>query len=789
MFLASRFNLRAGQSLAIATAFACLLPSAATAAELGPRGHGPLSPALVELAEPPVASSGAAAQAARLDLPESGPGSLVREAGGRILVTTRFTGDPTAALDALREAGAQIVSSSAEGQTLTLAAAPEHLRDVAAVAGVRSVWPVRTPILYEAGSSAAAAAPCEGGSVVSEGLGQLRVDEARELFRLRGKGMTIGVLSDSFDAATEAPEGNGPPATKAADDVLAGDLPGPSAPCAEQQLPVHVLEEGPSDGASDEGRAMLQIVHDLAPHASLAFATAFKSEESFAQNIERLARPTSEGGAGADVIVDDVAWFEEPFFQNGPVAVAIEKVTAEGVTYLSAAGNNNLFDLSGREIASWEAPAFRDSGSCPVSLLAVAGLNGIHCLDFDPGPEVDRTFAIGVEAGATLTVDLQWAEAWGGVSSDLDAFVLSDAGTILSASVEENSGGAGTQRPVEIVQWVNQASSAKTVQLVVNRYGGATPRLKFILLQNGGGVNAVEYPQSSGGDVVGPTIFGHAGAADAVSVAAVPYGNGGLVERYSSRGPVTHLFGPVEGAIPASALPVPEVLAKPDLAASDCVATSFFSFFSDGAWRFCGTSAAAPHAAAVAALLHQAKPNLPQQQIRAALVDSATPVGTFPPEAIGGGLVDAVAALSSLPGPIDGQDLPSGSLVPAVSPMPSPTPGPSPAVAGGGSSDSPVSPRSTGGPKPLPITTILRHPAQLVRTRAASARLLFRFGSDGVGATFLCKIDASRYRSCPSRLVRRFRPGRHRLAVVATDALGQVDPTPAIFRFRVRRLD
>src|SRR4029079_11237428 len=140
-------------------------------------------------------------------------------------------------------------------------------------------------------------------------------------------GITVGVLSDSYDAATEAV------ATDARADVASNDLPGLASSCSDQQLPVDVLQDlSPTAGeeAGDEGRAMLQIVHDLAPHAKLAFATAFESEKSFAENIERLARPVSEGGAGASVIVDDVGWFEEPFFQDGPIAAAIDKVTAEG---------------------------------------------------------------------------------------------------------------------------------------------------------------------------------------------------------------------------------------------------------------------------------------------------------------------------------------------------------------------------------------------------------------------------------------------------------------------------
>ena len=43
--------------------------------------------------------------------------------------------------------------------------------------------------------------------------------------------------------------------------------------------------------------------------------------------------------AGGKVICDDVGYFDEPFFQNGVVAQAIQTVEAEGVTYVTAAGN------------------------------------------------------------------------------------------------------------------------------------------------------------------------------------------------------------------------------------------------------------------------------------------------------------------------------------------------------------------------------------------------------------------------------------------------------------------
>ena len=67
---------------------------------------------------------------------------------------------------------------------------------------------------------------------------------------------------------------------------------------------------------------MLQIVHDVAPGASLAFASAFNGLASFAANIQSLA------AAGAKVIVDDVIYFAEPLFQDGIIAQAVNNVVS-----------------------------------------------------------------------------------------------------------------------------------------------------------------------------------------------------------------------------------------------------------------------------------------------------------------------------------------------------------------------------------------------------------------------------------------------------------------------------
>jgi len=754
---------------------ALAIPHQALAKSGSPSG---LSPRLVQLASPALRDASNAVQAKALGLVASGPGSLLRS-GRRVLAYVRFERGAVAARPALRAAGAQVVGGSSRYQTDTVAVKPGDLRDVAAVPRVAAVTEAHAPV---------ASATCPSGEVVSEGVQQLDAGEepgeARDEFPgVDGSGVTVGILSDSFDSASEAADGSGPVATHASEDEESGDLPGSKSPCANKSS-VKVLDEFEpeffGEEAADEGRGMVQIVHDLAPGAGIDFATAFKPAMfGFAENIEALAK------AGAEVIADDVFYFEEPFFQDGPVAVAVNKAVKAGATYLSAAGNDNLFDPEGHEIGSWETPEFRDAGSCPVEVASLSGFNASHCLDFDPGAGVDKTFGIKVEGGEVLTVDLQWAEPWFGVETDFDLFLLDAEGRLIEAEFTDNF---KSQTPTEILQWVNGSSSTRTVQLVVNRFAGEDPRLKLGLLENGGGVAATEYPRSTGEDSVGPTVFGHSGAAAAISVGAVRFNSTSALEPYSSRGPVRHDFGPVSGSEAAAPLGSPEILSKPDVAATDCGLTTFFAFFVSGqGWRFCGTSAAAPHAAGVAALMLDEEPGANPAEVRAALQSSALKVGSFGPCAVGTGLIDATGAIEDLLSP--------PSFTPGKCLPPEPEASVEEARAPGNwGSETPSPPTSPNQPstqatsEPVPRTAFLKKPAHLVRTRGRLAKVVFRFGSDVAGSTFACRIDAGLFRPCPSRLARRFGLGFHVVRVFARNGGGIGDPTPAVYRFRVKRI-
>ena len=456
-------------------------------------------------------------------------------------------------MSGLEDAGAETLHVSPRYETITVAVAERELRALAEAPGVEAVTEVLEPMV--AGTEKETAAPVPpistcAGSVTSEGDAQLKAATARTQFNVDGSGVKVGVLSDTFDRNASA-------STRAANDIASGDLPGPGNPCG-RMTPVEVIDDTEPSGG-DEGRAMLQLVHDLAPGSPLAFATAFTGETGFADNIRALAT------SGAKVIVDDVYYFAEPAFQDGVIAQGINDVTVSGATYYSAAGNANVIS-GGNDVASWEAPAFRQVTSCPAELPPFAN----QCMDFDPGAGSDSTYGFSIAPGRTAGMAMQWAQPQYGVSTDLDMYMTSGS-SVVARSQESN---LTSQKPFEFFSVTNSGPSPANVNIAISRYtadGGGdagVPRLKLLQIAGGGG-QATEYTASSAGDIVGPTIYGHSGADNAMSTAAVPYDDSSSPETYSSRGPVTNYFGPVSGTTPAPPLPSPQVLAKPDIAATD----------------------------------------------------------------------------------------------------------------------------------------------------------------------------------------------------------------------------
>ncbi|MBX9584203.1 MAG: hypothetical protein K2X87_28220, partial [Gemmataceae bacterium] len=160
--------------------------------------------------------------------------------------------DPAAAAAALGPLGFRAVAASSYVVSGFLPIG--SLGAAAGLPAVRALAPAYKPITSV-------------GAATSQGVRAVQSDDVNRFLRIDGSGVTVGVLSDSFNALGGA-----------AADIAAGDLPGPANPLG-RHTPVNVLSDGPG---RDEGRAMLQVVHDVAPGAGLAFATAGLSQTEFA---------------------------------------------------------------------------------------------------------------------------------------------------------------------------------------------------------------------------------------------------------------------------------------------------------------------------------------------------------------------------------------------------------------------------------------------------------------------------------------------------------------------------
>src|SRR5262249_44109593 len=140
-----------------------------------------------------------------------------------------------------------------------------------------------------------------------------------------------------------------------------------------------------------------------------------------------------------------------------------------------------------------------------------------------------------------------------------------------------------------------------------------------------------------------PAVVPHAAATGALAVGAIPYFDQTNPEANSSRGPETILFDEMDNPI------TPQVRQVPQVAAIDGVNNTFFGTSDtdgDGHPNFFGTSAAAAHAAGVAALVKQANPGFTPSQIDARLENTATDVGaTGFDSATGYGIINAYDAV------------------------------------------------------------------------------------------------------------------------------------------------
>ena len=544
---------------------------------------------------------------------------------------------------------------------LALDGSPDLLEQLAALPEVSTIHPRYAPRLL-------------AGSVDDQADLTTGAGAARAAFGVDGTGTRVGIISDSFnDRIGGQLAGRGCTRTlTGSDPQVSGDLP----------ASVTIVDSGDGPG-TDEGAALGELIHDLAPGADLLFRSVGIGEADFADGFDELRT------CGATVVVDDVRFLTEPMFQDGLVAQAAQRAVAAGVPVFSAAGNQAGLGV---------AQTFTD----PDVASEQADLpTGIDFNDFGDGT---RFASMTIPASCGVTLVLQWNEPFSGTlgagaSTDLDLYLYEQASAssaILASSVDSQgcsrASGSPAGDPFEILTYVNSAPQARTVYMAVNNFCGASsPTFRVATFGTGCGLPGAFVFQSS--VFRAPQIYGHAAADGVVAVAAVDYrelDSGGTfvdaagqidVESFSSLG------GDLPFFFDAAGNPLPggvQFRFKPDLAAPDGINTTFFgadiSGDADVSPNFFGTSAAVPHAAAIAALLREAHAGLGPDDIRRLLAGTARDIARPGLDPLAGaGAIDALAAVAAaLASPTMLTSLPSATPT-ALATTPTPVPSVSPA--------------------------------------------------------------------------------------------------------------
>lgn len=548
-----------------------------------------------------------AAKRARNESFGSIPSHIVRRverSDGTVLVDMEAN-PTTSAIQAIDNAGGKVVSSFPRTHHIRARIPILSLETVAASTSVRSINAAEEGVTNYIGS------------VTSQGYITHAANQSVAL-GFDGAGVRVGVLSSSASPAQVAAL------------IASGDLP-----------PDVVVVPGQVGTGSDEGAAMMEIVHDLAPGAKLFFATANGSQANFANHIRTL-RFTY----GCDIIVDDYTYFEEAAFQDGIIASAVNDVTAEGAFYFSSAANSGNVDSG--TAGTWEGD-FQDGGN-PANIISQIEGPGVSAHNFGTAaaPQLYNTLT----GTGTNGIVLQWSDPLGASGNDYDLFILDSTGNTLkgfSISLQ-----TGTQNPVE---GIFPGFNCGTVS--ASGYCPAFNDRIYVVLYRGS-QRAIRLDTERGRLAIATpgATFGHNAGLNTVSMAATAWNSAHLgtvpflgqpnpIETFSSDGPRKIFYYPDGTPITPGNLLFGTLggtdLQKPDLTGADGVFTATPGFL-----PFFGTSAAAPHAAAIAALVKSANPALTNAQVKQILTGTALPsMGPAPNRDAGYGILMALPAVQA----------------------------------------------------------------------------------------------------------------------------------------------
>ncbi|HET9278867.1 MAG TPA: S8 family serine peptidase, partial [Flavitalea sp.] len=485
------------------------------------------------------------------------------------------------------------------------------------------------------------------GAILSQGDTTIRSYLVRKGYHLDGKGIKVGIISDSYATKIDPSKIYSDPCANVNQTLNVNSW---VADTGSKDVPknVIVLQDHPLQ-LTDEGRAMAQIVHDIAPGAEIMFRTGFFTEGDLGLGMQQLA------AAGCKVIIDDITFVTALMLKDGVAAKTVNDLKVQGVFHSTAAGNFanksyektfNPVDATSIGFPGKKAHNFGTNNSAPDFFQKVMLRPGDHLFVF------------------------QWAdlvfsnEELAGTQFDLDIFLCpgdkTDGTSLISFPRDNQFGDPIEFIPIRIPSNgpCDTVAKAYNILIVNNTLTGNPNRIKYIDFK--GSFRAVEYNEG------GSTIVGHANAEGTFTVGAVRF----------NHVPKHPLF---PTSLPATTKPLIESFSsvggtfvngiqrfKPNAAGPDGVDVTVLmgQDFPPQALNnfpnFFGTSAAAPHVGALAALLIQARDSFLHQsttpdQLRSLLLSTAVdmrPTGLVGYDfSAGAGLVNGDAAMRTFAAP------------------------------------------------------------------------------------------------------------------------------------------
>ncbi len=382
--------------------------------------------------------------------------------------------------------------------------------------------------------------------------------------------------------------------------VIGDGIAGIAASQASGDIPAtYEAQSARADGsisAGSEGLAMMELVYDLAPGAALAFSSANTSAE-FVNAINIL-----EGTFHCNIICDDLFFYDEPYFEDGAIGTRINQFVNAGGLFVASAGNGN--DQN-----------YYESDFVPITTTVGGTSMTVHNFG-SPAPQTSHILRVLVPGGSTLPVALQWNEPFGSSTSDYSLiFTVSSTGATINFTSDSN-----TTNPYEFLAITNTGTGAGYGYFLVRKKTGTDRRIKLMS----------DFVPGYFTDKFSTTgsVLGHSAVANVIACGALDKTTGNL-EAFSAQGPAFLSSG---------------LRNKPDLCGVDNVTVTGNGGFGT---TFGGTSAAAAHTAAVAALIWSANKNQTNAVVRNILQSTAVDVGAAGYDtATGFGRVDAVNALA-----------------------------------------------------------------------------------------------------------------------------------------------